>query len=239
MNNYKITFSKFRDITDALEKERIDVLVDFFNSFKGSNVFEKFKSFLISWKDDVSPYLTFKTDSEKKNVPISYLLKECSNIETNTVLKFDDTYHELGIPDIFYENTDVIPIYSILKKTAIDTGQYVIWSDMPIAERRENIDKFPPKLFNQILSTIWKDNSKTLKWDHPSLTGFSLNFYTNEPFNFVKSMFLPYDAFYFRDIVYHLSSRIGSNLENATLQDIEYYLKKLSTEMETEPPVRI
>lgn len=239
MNNYKITFSNLRDITDSLEKDRIDIFIDYINSFKGDNILEKFKSFLTSWKDDVNPYLTFRVDSEKKNIPISYLLKECLDISSPTIIEFEGTTHELGIPDVFYESTDVIPIYTILKKSTLNPRQYINWNTLSLKERQTNIDMFPPLLFNEILSTIWKDSSKILKWNHPSLSTFSLNFYTNEPLNFIKSMFLPYDAFYFRDIVYHLSGKIGPNLQNSTLQDIEYYLKKMSAEMETETPVKI
>ena len=240
MNRYKITFSDLRNISDAIQKDRIDIFIHFLNSFQGSDIFLKFKSFLTAWGDDISPYLTFRDGQDKKNVPISFLLKECENLSGDMIIEDGDIIHKIGIPDVFYNNDDVIPIYTILKTTKYKSVDAELdWCNMEVNERKKIIDQLPPKMFNLIVNSLLKDTSKILKYTHPSLSNFTLNFYTNEPLNFLKSMFLAYDSFYFRDITYHLSSKLGSNLESSTIQDIEYYLKKMSQEMETESPVKI
>lgn len=57
----------------------------------------------------------------------------------------------------------------------------------------------------------------------------------NAPFNLLKGLCHPYGEDYYRDIIYHLSSKIDGNiLLNSTMRDIDYYVDKLNTENTSE-----
>lgn len=231
MNNYKITFKDLRTISDALQKDRGDIFLDYINSFQGNNTFQKFRNILTVWENDVSPHLTFKLKGNSNKVGIRYLLTDMA-IDADNKVGSSSKYNlkfEIGIPTEFTSNEDIVPIYSVIKSVEL-LGQYLKLDNVPLSERKKIIDSFPADMYTLLLNSILSDKSKVLSYTHPALSNFKLNFLTNDALYFLKHMFMAYDDFYFRDIVYYLSPKLGSNLESSTMLDIEYYIKKLETE---------
>lgn len=235
MNRYKITFSDLRFASECIEKKQWDIYVEFLNSFSGVNVYEKFKNFLEIWANDVSPHLSFKIDDTTRNISIKYLLSEMSEtFSTIDVIAKDNIKFGIGVPDQFIDNQmDIIPIYGILKYIYLG-GMYMDFTKLNIKERKTVIDSLPASTYNFILNKILREKSAILSFSHPVLEKFRLNFLNHDPYIFMKSMLSTYDDFYFRDIVYHLSPKIGAALKDSTLQDIDYFIKKLSEENQTE-----
>jgi hypothetical protein len=72
-------------------------------------------------------------------------------------------------------------------------------------------------------------------FNNPILSNFKFNFLTNEPYLFLKGLFTNFGEEYFRDVIFHLSKRIGGDLlMMSTPSEIEYYIQKYSEEMKNQ-----
>jgi hypothetical protein len=104
-----------------------------------------------------------------------------------------------------------------------------------IQERKSIIDSLPAKVYNTILREILKNKSKIVGFDNSALSDFKFNFLTNDPYFFLKGLFGNFGEDYFRDVIFHLSKRVGGDiLMSSTPSDIEYYIQKYSEEMKTQ-----
>lgn len=233
INKYKILFSDLQLISDAVQRDNTDVLVDYLNSFRGDNIFEKFKEVLKCWNNDVAYNLNFNFDKPTK-IQISYILSQLPDIESDIEIVDGDTTLRVGIPKKFYDSTELIPIYEILQYIEI-SGISINLIDISTQDKVDIINNLPAKAFNAIINTISKEKSKIVTFDNPTLSKFRLNFLTNDPLTFLKGMFSSYDENYFRDVIFLLSKRIdGTLLVNSTPLDIEYYVDKYTEETESQ-----
>jgi len=97
------------------------------------------------------------------------------------------------------------------------------------------IDKLPAKVFSNILEVLAKDKTKVFKFENKALENIKLNFYTNDSFLFLKSLFGNYSKEYFQDVIFFVSKRISADiLMNSDLKDVNFYIKKYSDEMESQ-----
>ena len=71
-----ITFEKLKKISDTLSRNNEDYFVSYINEFEGDNIFEKFKSILSSWEQDVSYELSLSTTEKSVKIQLSYILND-------------------------------------------------------------------------------------------------------------------------------------------------------------------
>lgn len=227
----KITFSDIRDLATAIERNDDGKICDFFNRFEGDNVYFKFKNFLKCWELDVSPNLDFVIDKDNFKIMISFFLDSFPyDLGGKVNLKENDFECSIAVPREFTYD-EKIPIYSIMSSLQA-FGQGLDFKNFEEDDRKNIIDNLPPHIYNLIIKGILNDREKTVQFIHPRLSGFQLNFWTNEPFIFLKSLIHPYNTMYFRDVIFNLSKRIDSTiLMNSTISDIEYFIQRFNEEM--------
>lgn len=230
-NNSKLTFSDLRTISESLINENYSLFISYLNEFEGKNTFEKFKNILKAWGSDVAYTLNFNFNDVAAKISLTYIISELNDISNEIIIEEEDIKLKIGIPSEFYDNSELLPIYGILKYIEI-SGIFINLSDLCILEKKQIIDKLPAKIYNIVLNNILKEKSKVIIFDNPVLKDFKLNFFANDPYLFLKGLFSNYDEFYFRDIIFHLSKRIdGQILLQSTPLDIEYYIEKYGDEL--------
>jgi hypothetical protein len=238
MNRYKITFSELKAVTDALQKGHYEVFVDYINSFKGSDIHEKFKNLLKSWEHDVSYTLNFNVGDTPTKIQLSYINSQFRPLSDDVLIKEDDLEIVIGIPNQF-ELSDTIPIYNILKYINI-SGISIDLTNLSFYDRQRVIDKLPANVYNIILHNIEKLNDKTFSVDNPMLEHFRINFLSSDPLNFLKGLFMNFDDYYFKDVIFYLSKRIGGELLlQSTPLEIEYYVEKMSEDGDKSEAIHI
>jgi hypothetical protein len=226
----KIKFSDLKDISENLEKGNDQFLINYLNNFEGYNTYEKFKNILRSWETDTSYQLPLNLGDKNVKIQLDYIIKNIPTLEYESVIKTDDAKITLQIPREFSFNDDVIPIYQIIKDIEI-FGIFLDFEKNAMDEKIKIIDNLPASVYNTIIQEIVK-NSKILSFEGETLSRLRLNFMGNDPYVFLRGLFLPYGRDYFRDIIFYLSKRIdGQILMNSTIQDIDFYIEKYNDEM--------
>jgi hypothetical protein len=231
----RLTFLKLKEVSEIIDTNQNQKLCDFFNEFDGNNTYQKFKSILKIWEYHVSDTLTFNSEGKQLNLQISYLLNELSDeIEKNVYFKNDNLSCELQLSNIFSYDETNMPIYGLIKNIEIFNTSLNL-SDLNVYDRKMIIDKLPAKVFSNIIDVLVKDKTKIFKFENKSLENIKLNFYTNDPFLFLKSLFGNYSKEYFQDVIFFVSKRISADiLMNSDLKDVNFYIKKYSDEMESQ-----
>jgi hypothetical protein len=234
MTKNKITFKDLQTITEQLVKGNDSFFLEYINSFGGDTTYDKFMNILNCWNIDVSPTMNFNRDGKDIKMNVSYIMDQLKTTDINEPMfvSFDPYKVELSIPKKF-KISDVIPIYDIIRTISIHNT--VINIDKLKEEDKQIIlDSLPPKLYNVIIKHISEYKDKILSFDDLLFADIKLNFLTVDSVVFLRRLFSSYGEDYFRDVIYHLSEKIDGNvLMNSTLQDIDYYTKKLTSEIET------
>lgn len=231
-----LTFRKLKEISAIIEMKQDDKFCSFLNSFDGDTIHEKFKNILKLWEYHVSDTITFLIDGKEIILQISYLLNQLSeNLNDEIIIEDNDNTYELGIPDVFsFNEKDIMPIYDILKNVKISDISLNL-SSLSKSDKRLVINKLPAKVFSKIAEHLATDKSKIYKLDNPALDLISINFYTNEPYIFLRGLFLNYSKEYFQDVLFYLSKRIdGHVLMDSDIKDITFFMKKYNEEMQSQ-----
>lgn len=238
MNNYKITFSDLKYVTEALQKGYDDKFIDYLNSFKGDNIYEKFQTILKAWEYDVSYTLNFNIAGVTTKIQLSYINSQFKDISTDIHIVEDGLEFIIGVPTEFENGTEV-PIYNILKYIKI-SGISINLSDLSFHDRREIIDNLPANAYNVITKHIGKITNKIFEVDNPMLSHFKLNFLSYDPVAFLRSMVDGFDDMYFKDVLFHLSRKMdGKVILDSTPLEVEYYIEKTSNEVHTDNGISI
>lgn len=229
MNNYKITFSDLKRISESFTVGYDDIFIEYLNSFRGKDIYEKFKTILKAWDNDVSYTLNFNIKDTPTKIQLSYINSQFQELSEDVYITEGNVKIIIGIPTQF-EFTETIPIYNILKYIDI-SGISINLTDLSFHDKRAIIDKLPGNVFNIILKNIEKEKEKTFKVDNPMLENFKINFLSADPLTFLKGLFSNFDEYYFRDVIFVLSKRIDGNiLLQSTPLEIEYYVEKMSND---------
>ncbi len=232
MNRYKIQFSELKAVSDALQKGYDDIFVDYINSFRGNDIYDKFKNLLKSWEHDVSYTLNFNVKDTPTKIQLSYINSQFRPLSENIIIKEDDLEIIIGIPSQF-EISNSVPVYNILKYINI-SGISINLSDLSFQDKKRVIDKLPANVYNIIIHNIEKIKDRTFTVDNIILENFKINFLSSDPYQFLRGLFLNFDEYYFRDVIFYLSKRIGGELLlQSTPLEIEYYVEKISKDGET------
>lgn len=231
----RLTFLKLKEVSEIIDTNQNQKLCEFFNEFDGNNIYQKFKTILKFWEYHVSDTLTFNSEGKQLNLQISYLLNELSDeIEQNVYFKNDNLSCELQLANIFTYDETNMPIYGLIKNIEIFNTSLNL-SDLNFYDKKMIIDKLPAKVFSNILEVLAKDKTKVFKFENKALENIKLNFYTNDSFLFLKSLFGNYSKEYFQDVIFFVSKRISADiLMNSDLKDVNFYIKKYSDEMESQ-----
>lgn len=231
----RLTFLKLKEVSELIETDQHQKICDFFNEFEGENIYQKFKTILKFWEYHVIDTLTFGIDNKQLNLQISYLLDELPNdIQHITKFESDELTCELQVSKNFIYNQDEMPVYNLIKTINI-SGISLNLSDLDIHDKQMIIDKLPAKIFSNLIDILSKDKTKIFKFDNKSLENIKLNFYTNDPFFFLKNLFGNYTKQYFQDVIFFISKRINAEiLFHSDLKDVNFYIKKYSDEIESQ-----
>lgn len=236
MNRYKISFWDLKEISDSLRRNDDELFLDYLNSFKGWNVFEKFKNILIAWMNDVDYSLNFNIDGKLVKVQLSYLLSELeTNYSVESLITRDGVSVFFRIPEKFSFNKEIIPIYNMVSKvTCEQMPQFEVECDkLSQTDRKTIVDNLPAGMYNDILNFVIKNKHCIIKFSNPFLKDFKLNLMTNDCFLFLKGMFSNYDELYFQDVIFQLSKRLsGDLLQKSTPLEIKYYVEQLAKEVQ-------
>jgi hypothetical protein len=231
-----LTFRKLKEISSFIEMGQDDKFCNFLNEFKGSTIHEKFKNILTTWEYHVNDTITFSLQGKEIVLQLSYLVNHLSeNLNDIVIIKDNDNTYELGIPEEFsFNKNDVMPIYNILKNVKFSDISLNL-SSLSSSDKQLVINKLPAKVFSKITEHISNDKSKIYKLDNPALEAISINFYTNEPYIFLKGLFANYSKEYFQDVSFYLSKRIdGHILMESDIKDVSFYMKKYNEEMQSQ-----
>lgn len=233
MNNYKITFSDLKELSELLAKGYDDRFIEYINSFEGLNTYQKFENILKCWDIDVSPTITFNFNNKPIKIQLSYIISQLFDISDDIVIEEDDLKIIIGLPNQFQKD-DFIPIYNIIKYINI-SGISINLINLSIHEKHDVINNLPPVIYNKIYNKIIAEKSKVFSVDNPSLNDFKLNFLSNDIYFFLKGLFGNFDEYYFKDVIFLLSKRIDGNiLLESTPMEIQYYIEKYSAEMDNQ-----
>jgi len=227
-----ITFGKLRELTIANNKKQTNTLIDYFNTFPGDNTFEKFKSILTCWENDVSYTITLNINDIPTKISLAYILSELPpTLNNEIVIQNTDMKLVLDIPKEYASTNDIIPIYDIIKYINI-YGVSINLTNLSLYEKSTIINNLPAYSYNLIMNSILNDATKVVSFNNPILSTCKFNFLTNNPYLFLKGLFSNYSEDYFRDNIYLLSKKIdGQLLLDSTIQDVEYYINKSIEEM--------
>lgn len=229
-----ITFSTLKKINDTLSLGDESYFVDFLNTFPGDNIYQKYKNILISWENDVSYYLNLSLDEKSVKVTMSYAIKSLEDdLGGVLTIKNDSISVKVDVPKKFTTAYDTVPIYEVIH--SIFYGMDINLDNLSYNDRKSLIDNLPADLYTKILKEISKTD-KVVIYDNTNLTDVRLNFLTNDTYLFLRGLFTPYGKDYYRDIIFYLSKRIGSEiLMNSTMMDVEYYIEKMNDEQKENP----
>ena len=201
----RLTFLKLKEVAEFIDTDQNQKICDFFNEFEGDNIFQKFKTILKFWEYHISDTLTFNIDNKQLNLQISYFLNELSDeMENNVSFKKDDFFCELQLAKYFTYDKEHMPIYNLIKEIGISNMSLNL-SDLTFYDKKILIDKLPAKIFSELLNALSKDKTKIFKFENKTLENIKLNFYTNDPFLFLKSLFGNFSKEYFQDIIFFMS----------------------------------
>jgi len=223
---------KFKDLKEISENGD-DYLIDYLNQFSGDNIYEKLLSVLTCWERDVSYEMGFNVKEKNVKVSLSYFIKEFENWDKEPlIIKTDNLEFELDVPHMFKKDYDIFSISETIRK--VKYGESVL-DFVNVGDKASLIEQLPASTYNTLINAILKNKSKTIFFINSSLKNININFMGNAPFNLLKGLCHPYGEDYYRDIIYHLSSKIDGNiLLNSTMRDIDYYVDKLNTENTSE-----
>ena len=223
---------KFKDLKEISENGD-DYLIDYLNQFSGDNIYEKLLSVLTCWERDVSYEMGFNVKEKNVKVSLSYFIKEFENWDKEPlIIKTDNLEFELDVPPLFKKDYDIFSISETIRK--VKYGESVL-DFVNVGDKTSLIEQLPASTYNILINAILKNKSKTIFFINSSLKNISINFMGNAPFNLLKGLCHPYGEDYYRDVIYHLSSKIDGNiLLNSTMRDIDYYVDKLNTENTSE-----
>lgn len=227
----KITFKDLKEISENGD----DPLIDYLNQFSGDNIYKKFLTVLRCWERDVSYDMGFTVEEKNVKVSLSYFIKELENYNDEPlIIKTDNLEFELDVPPLFKKDYDIFSISETIRK--VKNGKSVLdFSDMRGENVTALVEQLPASTYNMLINALLKNESKTIRFTNSSLKNININFMGNAPLELLKGLCHPYGEDYYRDIIYHLSSKIDGNiLLNSTMRDIDYYVDKLNTENSSE-----
>lgn len=213
---------KFKHLKKASELGD-DFLIEYFNRFKGDDIHQKTINILKTWERDVSYDTGFSSDGKNIKISLEYLIQEIEILDKDPIVIHQDSLeYFLNIPNKFYPNHDIFKLENIV--------QQIKHKDKCL-DVSSMFDILPPKSYNILINTLLTDCSKTASFSNITLQKFKINFLGNSPYEFLKGLFNPYSDDYYRDIIYHLSNKIGAKtLFNSTMKDIDYYVDKMNVE---------
>lgn len=232
-----IDFKTLKYLSSAVERGNDQVLIDYFNSFEGNNVYDKFISILKCWEYDVSYTLNLNLNDKPTKIPLNYVISEFKPLgNTEFPVIVDNCELMLDIPKTFdiLVQQESIPLYSIINNVKI-SDKSINLIDLSIQDKHFIIDNLPAKLYMEFIKTVINNKKCVVTFENTLLKQLKFNFLTNEPLIFLKGLFTNFNSDYFKDVIYLLSRKIDGNLLlNSTPMEIEYYIEKYTAEMQTQ-----
>lgn len=229
MNRYNISLKDLKYINDLTNKGFHDEVIEYFNTFKGDNIVDKFKNILKVWDYDVSPTLDFNINGKNTKIQVSFLLSQFEDSYDDITLNVRDSVVKIGLPSNF-NNSEGFPIYECLKYIKISDIEIDL-SNLEEYDKKVIIDNLPPYFYSEILIGLVNHSGFVYELQHEALSDFKINLLSSDLVVFLKNLFANYDYSYFQDIIYYLSKRIdGSVLMESSPSDIQVYLDKFAAE---------
>lgn len=220
----KITFNDLKQCVEGGE----DFLIPYLNTFKGANVYEKFKNVLIQWEKNVSYSLGFKVGEKNINLSLGYIIEELSKFSNEKIeVVCSDMVIVMDIPEKFVANIDILSISEFIYEIRY-LNSVITFTNISDIDKNNIMKNLPAKIYNELVITLSKVKSKTVSLENQALGNMQINFFTSTPLDILQSLFYSYPIDYFRDVIYVLSKKIDGNiLLDSTIMDIEYYIDKI------------
>ncbi len=231
MSLSRITFKDLRTYCDWVERKDYSAICDYFNSFDGDDVFEKFKNILSYWECHVSDTIPISNNDKTLNVQLAYFIGEFPcKLSIDSVVASGDIKLHLNIPKKFTCDSDILPIYDLIHRIELfDTKMdlFILSNE----DRINLINSLPSKVCNDMMNGVITNEQCVVTFANKSLSGMRINFLSNDPFFFLRGLFSCFSKDYFRDVIYNLSKKIdGDVLMDCDIKDIEYFSQKFNEE---------
>jgi hypothetical protein len=223
----KITFEHLK----RCNEEDDDFLIEYFNSFRGNDIYEKFLEIIKSWEKYVSYTINFKNDDKNIKISLDFLINELKDYSKEKIVFYHNNMTAfLDVPTRFSKNMSIYSVSDFIYE--LNYGNLKIdFSSLDSATKNDILQKIPAEFYNKLMAHVANTKSKTITINHPAMKNLEFNFLDSYPYHILKNLFTSYDMDYFRDIIYNLSKKIDGNLLlNSTIFDIEYYIEKIKNE---------
>ena len=221
----------YYDDNDAGVVELLEDVLD----IKTLNCIDKFFVMCRACQVYVTESLTL-TDKEDKQVNLSLgnIISRLENMaDYGKVYHVGDIKLTLDVPNSLFTDKNKDIFTSVIKQISID--------DVDIDVRQLNEDdaakvlaSLPAAAYNVIREHVSNLDLRVVLVDEISQRGISeisVNFMSFEPGYVIKALYSGYHLLTCRDIIYHLSSKLGGEtLLNSTPSDINYYLEEFEKE---------
>lgn len=226
-------FTVSRLLYDNNDKGAINFLIDTLDIQK-LNIIDKFFVLLKAKELFVIEDLSLNSTKGNVNIKIESILKALFDLPNfNRVITQDGITVELDLPIDFISNSSDL-FTSTIQKLTIDTAT-LDFKSLTQDEQHSVLKELPSNLFSVIKSYTYNTKAAITVFKGKESLGLSditLNFFTSDPFVFIKSIYSDYQLISCREILFHLSKRLSTDfLLKSTPADIQFYMTEYTNEI--------
>lgn len=234
-----ILFKNIIDIARLIYDDNDKGLANYLESLLGIEklcIVDKFFVVLKAKQIFIDENISVNSNGKNINLHTNLIIEPLFNIESQKKeLYHDKITAELDLPSkIITTNSEDIYL-NIIK--SISFQDVKIEFDGLSSEERDLVLTSLPATFIRTIRKFFSSvdlNYTVLKGIEGRISSININFFSNEPFNLIKTLIGGYDLLYCRDVLMFLSKKIDSNIiYNSSLADIFYFIQQLERNDET------
>lgn len=208
-------------LIETLEIQELNILDKFFVLLKARELF-------------INEHLSLSSQKGNVNVGIQSILNTLFDLPNfNRVIKSGNIIVELDLPKNFVTSPSDLFVSSIQTLTIDDVK--LDFKSLSKSEQDIVLKELPSSLFNAIKTYTYNTNAIIAIFkgkESLGLSDISLNFFTQDPFIFVKSIYEEYTLHACREILFYLGKRLSTEfLLKCTPADIQFYMSEYTSEI--------
>ena len=213
----------------------IDYLIDL-QGIRELNVIDKFFVLLKAKELFVNEDLSLSSQKGNINIKMQGILNMLLDLPNfNRRITTDGVTIELDLPTNFIINPSDL-FTSIIQALTIEDVT-LSFNTLTKEQQNEVLRELPSSLFNNIKDFTYNTNAAiTIFKGKQSLevNDITLNFFTTDPFMFIKSLYNEYQLHACREILFYLSKRLPTEfLLKSTPADIQFYMAEYTNEIKS------
>lgn len=213
-------------------------LVDFFDIRK-LNILDKFFVIVKAVELFIDEKISLNIQQGELNIPIKIILDELyQDKEYRKTYTVDNFTIVLDLPvHLSHKPTGDVFISTIQSISIDDT--VIDFTDLSEDDKTRILSLLPTRIFN-ILREYTESIQLNIEFlneitSKKNINKIAINFLSNDPFLFVKNLLSKYQLYSCREILYHLSKKIESNIiYNSTLSDIDFFITESSKDRDNQ-----